>query len=83
MQQNLGHILIGEFGIKDRSAMGGRSGVWFDTVLSKLGKTYSWTFWCWNPNSGDTEGLLGYDWVTPVQWKIDALTPAMAPMIGK
>ncbi len=83
MQQNLGHILIGEFGIKDRSAMGGRSGVWFDTVLSKLGKTYSWTFWCWNPNSGDTEGLLGYDWVTPVQWKIDALKPTMAPMIGK
>jgi endoglucanase len=83
MQQNLGHILIGEFGIKDRSASGGKSGVWFDTVLSKLGTTYSWTFWCWNPNSGDTEGLLAYDWVTPVQWKIDALKPAMAPMIGK
>ncbi len=83
MQQNLGHILIGEFGIKDRSAAGGKAGVWFDTVLSKLGTTYSWTFWCWNPNSGDTEGLLGYDWVTPVQWKIDALKPAMAPMIGQ
>ncbi len=83
MQQNLGHILIGEFGIKDRSAAGGKAGVWFDTVLSKLGTTYSWTFWCWNPNSGDTEGLLGYDWATPVQWKIDALKPAMAPMIGK
>jgi endoglucanase len=83
MQQNLGHILIGEFGIKDRTADGGKAGQWFDTVLSKLGKTYSWTFWCWNPNSGDTEGLLAYDWVTPVQWKIDALKPAMAPMIGK
>lgn len=83
MQQNLGHILIGEFGIKDRSASGGKSGVWFDTVLAKLGTTYSWTFWCWNPNSGDTEGLLAYDWLTPVQWKIDALKPAMAPMIGK
>jgi aryl-phospho-beta-D-glucosidase BglC (GH1 family) len=83
MQQNLGHILIGEFGIKDRSASSGKSGVWFDTVLAKLGTTYSWTFWCWNPNSGDTEGLLAYDWLTPVQWKIDALKPAMAPMIGK
>jgi hypothetical protein len=83
MQQNLGHILIGEFGIKDRSAAGGKAGVWFDTVLSKLGTTYSWTFWCWNPNSGDTEGLLAYDWLTPVQWKIDALKAAMAPMIGK
>jgi aryl-phospho-beta-D-glucosidase BglC (GH1 family) len=83
MQQNLGHILIGEFGIKDRTADGGKAGVWFDTVLSKLGTTYSWTFWCWNPNSGDTEGILTYDWTTPVQWKIDALKPAMAPMIGK
>jgi endoglucanase len=83
MQQNLGHILIGEFGIRDRSSAGGKAGVWFDTVLSKLGKTYSWTFWCWNPNSGDTEGLLTYDWVTPVGWKVDALKPAMAPMIGK
>jgi endoglucanase len=83
MQQNLGHILIGEFGIKDRKASDGKAGVWFDTVLSSLGTTYSWTFWCWNPNSGDTEGLLAYDWVTPVQWKIDALKPAMAPMIGK
>jgi len=83
MQQNLGHILIGEFGIKDRGASSGKAGVWFDTVLSTLGTSYSWTFWCWNPNSGDTEGLLAYDWVTPVQWKIDALKPAMAPMIGQ
>ncbi len=83
MQQGLGHILIGEFGIKDRAANGGKAGVWFDTVLAKLGKTYSWTFWCWNPNSGDTEGLLGYDWVTPVQWKIDALKPVLAPMLGR
>ncbi len=83
MQQNLGHILIGEFGIKDRKASGGKAGVWFDTLMSTLGTTYSWTFWCWNPNSGDTEGLLAYDWVTPVQWKLDALKPAMAPMIGK
>jgi aryl-phospho-beta-D-glucosidase BglC (GH1 family) len=82
MQQNIGHILIGEFGIKDRSAASGKAGVWFDTVLSKLGTSYSWTFWCWNPNSGDTEGLLAYDWLTPVKWKIDALKAVMAPMIG-
>jgi aryl-phospho-beta-D-glucosidase BglC (GH1 family) len=83
MQQNLGHILLGEFGIKDRKAAGGKAGLWFDKVLSTLGRSYSWTFWCWNPNSGDTEGLLAYDWVTPVQWKIEALSGALAPMIGK
>jgi aryl-phospho-beta-D-glucosidase BglC (GH1 family) len=83
MQQGLGHILLGEFGIKDRTASSGKSGQWFDTVLKKLGGTYSWSFWCWNPNSGDTEGILQYDWLTPQQWKLDALKPYLAPIIGK
>jgi len=79
MQENLGHVLIGEFGIKDRSAVSGKAGTWFDTFLGYAGSSYSWTFWCWNPNSGDTEGILGYDWLTPTQWKLDALKPHMAP----
>jgi aryl-phospho-beta-D-glucosidase BglC (GH1 family) len=83
MQQGIGHLLLGEFGIKDRAASAGKSGVWFDTLLKTVGSTYSWTFWCWNPNSGDTEGILQYDWLTPQQWKIDALKPYLAPMIGK
>jgi len=24
----------------------------------------SWTFWSWNPNSGDTGGILNNDWNT-------------------
>ena len=83
MQQGIGHLLLGEFGIKDRTADSGKSGVWFDTLLKTVGSTYSWTFWCWNPNSGDTEGILQYDWLTPQQWKMDALKPYLAPMIGK
>jgi len=83
MSQGIGHILLGEFGIKDRSASSGKSGQWFDTLLKQLGSTYSWTFWCWNPNSGDTEGILQYDWLTPQQWKMDALKPYMAPFIGR
>lgn len=82
MQQKLGHVLLGEFGVKALDSYEGRSGQWFDTVLSKLGSTYSWTFWCWNPNSGDTEGILDYDWLTPKQWKLDALRPYLAPPIG-
>jgi len=84
MSQNLGHVLIGEFGIGDRTFQNGAEGMWFDTLLAKLGTSYSWTFWCWNPNSGDTGGLLdASDWVTPVQWKIDALKPYLAPMFEK
>jgi len=83
MQQKIGHILLGEFGIKDLTADSGKSGQWFNTLLKTVGSTYSWTFWCWNPNSGDTEGILQYDWLTPQQWKIDALKPYFAPIIGK
>ncbi|HET9955127.1 MAG TPA: glycoside hydrolase family 5 protein [Polyangiaceae bacterium] len=82
MKQNMGHILLGEFGLRERDTAQGRSGKWFDTVLTGLAGSYSWTFWCWNPNSGDTEGILGYDWLTPKQWKLDALAPYLAPPIG-
>lgn len=84
MSQGQGHVLLGEFGIGDRTYQNGAEGKWFDTLLAKLGASYSWTFWCWNPNSGDTGGLLDpSDWVTPVQWKIDALKPYLAPMFEK
>jgi aryl-phospho-beta-D-glucosidase BglC (GH1 family) len=83
MTQGIGHLLLGEFGIKDRTADVNKSGQWFDTLLKTVGSTYSWTFWCWNPNSGDTEGILQTDWLTPQQWKMDALKPYLAPMIGK
>jgi hypothetical protein len=34
-----------------------------------------------NPNSGDTEGILQHDWLTPHEWKINALEPHLAPFI--
>uniref|UniRef100_K3X5L0 Glycoside hydrolase family 5 domain-containing protein n=1 Tax=Globisporangium ultimum (strain ATCC 200006 / CBS 805.95 / DAOM BR144) TaxID=431595 RepID=K3X5L0_GLOUD len=36
-------------------------------------KGLSWFYWCVNPNSGDTEGLLGNDWTTPRTDKISLL----------
>ncbi len=81
MEEEIGHVFIGEFGIRDAASDGGRAGVWFETFLSYMGSTYSWTFWTLNPNSGDTEGILEYDWLTPKQWKLDALAPHLAPMI--
>lgn len=83
MKKKLGHVLIGEFGIRDRSDNSGEEGRWFDTLLTSLGASYSWTFWCWNPDSGDTGGLLSDDWLTPVQWKIDALEPYLAPSLAR
>jgi len=46
--------------------------------LKFRGKEYSWTYWCWNPNSGDTGGILKDDWSTVNQWKIDILKPYFA-----
>lgn len=37
----------------------------------------SQTFWCLNPNSGDTGGLLGYDWATWDEAKYAMLKPAL------
>src|SRR5512133_344598 len=79
MKENLGHVLVGEFGIKDPTAAGGKANTWFESFMNYMGSTYSWTFWCWNPNSGDTEGILNYDWLTPKDWKLEALKPHLAP----
>ncbi|SMH58860.1 glycoside hydrolase family 5 protein [Azospirillum agricola] len=37
----------------------------------------SWTYWSWNPNSGDTGGILKDDW-TSVDWtKMNAVKPGL------
>jgi aryl-phospho-beta-D-glucosidase BglC (GH1 family) len=76
------HLFIGEFGIRDAASDEGKAGVWFDAFLKYMAADYSWTFWCLNPNSGDTGGLLQYDWTTVEQWKMDKLKPYLAEAIG-
>jgi aryl-phospho-beta-D-glucosidase BglC (GH1 family) len=80
--ENKAPVLLGEFGIRDSSSANGKAKTWFLTLLSTLCKSISWTFWCLNPNSGDTGGLLGNDWTTPEQWKVDMLKPYMAPFLN-
>ncbi|MCW5732620.1 MAG: hypothetical protein KIS73_00755 [Enhydrobacter sp.] len=38
-------------------------------------KGVSWTFWSWNPNSGDTGGILKDDWTGVNHNKLDYLKP--------
>ncbi len=78
--QNKGHILVGEFGIKDKSNT--TAYTWFTEFMKYMGNKYSWTFWCFNPNSGDTGGILQDDWVTVNEWKMEVLRPYLAPLIG-
>lgn len=81
MNESIGHVLIGEFGIRDTSSNDGDMGVWFNYFLEYMSTDYSWTFWCLNPNSADTGGILRDDWVSVEQWKLDALEPYLAPFI--
>ena len=82
MQEELGHVLIGEFGIRDQEGSEGRATLWFDAFTDYMGVDYSWTYWSLNPNSYDTGGILQDDWVSVHDWKLEALRPLMAPMIG-
>lgn len=77
--QNIGHLLVGEFGIKDKSNTVAYT--WFTEFMKYMGDKYSWTFWCLNPNSGDTGGILQDDWVSVHEWKMEVLRPYLAPLI--
>ncbi len=75
--ENIAPILIGEFGAKDVSTAS-LEGRWFRQFADHLGqKGMSWTFWAWNPNSGDTGGVLTDDWTTVHQDKVSLLTALM------
>ena len=78
-KDNLGPILIGEFGIRDEDNTVALT--WFKDLMQFMGSRYSWTFWCMNPNSGDTGGLLKNDWSSINQWKYELLRPYQAAFI--
>lgn len=75
-------VLIGEFG--------GRSvdpsepeGIWQRTLVDYLKATgISYTYWSWNPNSGDTGGILLDDWRTIDKAKLALLQSYQWPLIA-
>ena len=70
-------VLVGEFGAKSVSSdtVEGRWITQFADYLASTGT--SWTFWAWNPNSGDTGGVLNDDWRTVHTDKVALLTALM------
>ena len=44
-------------------------------------KGMSWVYWCFNPNSGDTGGILNDDWTTVNEIKLGYIRSSMAPML--
>lgn len=66
-------VVLGEWG--GRAQAGSPDRVWFEALAGFLvdcGLDVGF-FWCLNPNSGDTGGLLQGDWTSPEAWKLRVL----------
>ncbi len=79
--QNISPLLIGEWGgFMD----GGDNQKWMEAIRDEIiAEKLHHTFWCVNPNSGDTGGLLNYDWTTWDEEKYNLLKPALWQSGGK
>jgi endoglucanase len=82
-KENIAPLLVGEFGISSMGGYDGRAGTWLKRFVKYINENFlSWTFWALNPNSGDTGGMLDNDWVSAVQWKLDAVKSMCAGLIN-
>ncbi|MEU1195468.1 cellulase family glycosylhydrolase [Streptomyces sp. NPDC005813] len=82
-KQNIAPVWVGEFGTTLQSSVDQK---WLAALVSYLRPTgtygadsISWTFWSWNPNSGDTGGILKDDWTTVDTVKDGYLASVKAP----
>ena len=70
-------VLVGEFGTKGQTRSDQQ---WLDTLVGYLrSNKISFGYWSFNPNSGDTGGLVKDDWRTPETAKINRLKPILRP----
>ncbi|MFF1293346.1 MULTISPECIES: cellulase family glycosylhydrolase [unclassified Streptomyces] len=82
-KQNIAPVWVGEFGTTLQSTVDQR---WLAALVDYLRPTstygsdsFHWTFWSWNPNSGDTGGILKDDWQTVDTVKDGYLASIKAP----
>ncbi|MER5182859.1 cellulase family glycosylhydrolase [Streptomyces sp. NPDC002896] len=82
-KQNIAPVWVGEFGTTLQSTVDQK---WLAALVAYLRPTdtygadsISWTFWSWNPNSGDTGGILKDDWSTVDTVKDGYLASIKAP----
>lgn len=74
-EEGIAPLLIGEWG---GHMDGGKNQRWMELLRDYMVKKgIHHTFWCINPNSGDTGGLLGNDWSTWDEEKYGLLKPAL------
>jgi endoglucanase len=74
-ENNIAPVLLGEFGTKLQTTSDKQ---WLAAMVSYLQRTgISFAYWDYNPNSGDTGGLVADDWRTPETAKLTALKPIL------
>ena len=79
VKQNIAPVWLGEFGTKYQTESDKQ---WISTLASYITSNgLSFAFWCLNPNSGDTGGILQNDWSTVETGKHNVLSPLLAPKI--
>jgi endoglucanase len=82
VKQNIAPVLVGEFGSTLAEA---KDTVWLTELMKYLGSGtggMNFTYWSWNPDSGDTGGIVQDDWVTVNQNKQTILQPYLIPPVG-
>jgi len=87
-QNDTAPILLGEFGTNLQTAS---DKLWLKKLVDYMDENASngglsvgsgdegpsWAYWSWNPNSGDTGGILANDWKTVNTAKVEAINPIM------
>ncbi len=88
-EEKIGPVLLGEFGSRLTDP---KDIAWFEKITAYLSGDFdadgdrdagandagiNWTFWSWNPNSGDTGGILKDDWTSVHENKLEGLKDLM------
>lgn len=77
-KENIAPVLLGEFGTKLETAS---DRAWLTALVDYLAqRKIGYAYWSFNPNSGDTGGLVADDWRTPQTAKLAALRPILTPV---
>jgi endoglucanase len=81
-KQGIAPVWVGEFGTKLQTQ---EDKQWFSSLVNYLGmgaSGFNWTFWCLNPDSTDTGGILQDDWQTVNTDKQNELKAILFPLNG-
>jgi endoglucanase len=77
-KNNTAPVLVGEFGTTYASTIDRQ---WLQGLVQYIGVNHlSWEYFCLNPNSGDTGGILTDDWTTVVTDKQNLLAGIQFPL---